>query len=107
MAREQLKNLTEPLYYTLLALTSPRHGYEIMQTVEVTTKGRVRIGAGTLYTLLSRFEKEKIICRVSDDGRRKTYSLTEKGRELLENEFNRLQLLVEDGNSFLRGDLHG
>jgi len=107
MAKEQLQYLTEPMYYTLLALTSPRHGYDIMQTVEVVTGGRVKIGAGTLYALLSRFEKEKLIFQISDDGRRKTYTLTKKGRSILENEYIRLQLLVKDGQNLLRGDGDG
>lgn len=97
MARKQLQNLTEPMYYILLSLTSPRHGYEIMQTITESTTGRVKVGAGTLYSLLSRFEKEKIIVQVSDDGRRKTYTLTGKGRDVLESEYTRLQLLVDDG----------
>lgn len=104
MAREQLKNLTEPMYYILLALTSPRHGYDIMQTISEITKGRVKVGAGTLYSLLSRFEKEKLIVQVSDDGRRKTYALTSKGRKILENEFRRLQMLVVHGKTFLEAD---
>lgn len=101
MAREQLQTLSEPMYYILLALTTERHGYDIMQTVDAISNGRVRVGAGTLYSLLSRFEKEEIIRQVSDDGRRKTYLITEKGDALLRGEFLRLQALVEDGNPFL------
>jgi len=60
MAKEQLKTLTEPMYYILLTLSEPQHGYGIMQEVERRTEGRVKIGAGTLYNLLSRFEDENI-----------------------------------------------
>ena len=101
MAREQLQNLTEPMYYVLLSLTLPRHGYEIMQVIGEVSGGRVKVGAGTLYALLSRFEKEKIITQVANEGRRKIYSLTTKGREILIEEHNRLQLLVADGKKFL------
>ena len=104
MAREQLQNLPEPMYYVLLVLTSPRHGYDIMQTIGEVTNNRVKVGAGTLYSLLSRFEKENIIIQVSDDGRRKTYSLTPKGREILESEYARLQRLIEEGSIFLKGN---
>lgn len=100
MAREQLQTLTESMYYVLLTLTAPKHGYEIMREIEGLTGGRVRVGAGTLYALLSRFEKEKIIVQVSDDGRRKTYRLSQKGREILQTEFHRLQQLVEDGKRY-------
>ena len=100
MAREQLKTLTEPMYYILLSLLKENHGYGIMQMVEELTGGRVVIGAGTLYTLLGRFEKEEIIKQVAEENRRKIYVITEKGKGLLNEEFQRLQLLVEDGRKF-------
>ena len=101
MPREQFQNLTEPMYYILLALTEERHGYEVMQIISEKTKGRVKVGPGTLYALLSRFQKEDIIRQISDDGRRKTYILTKTGRELLEGEYDRLKKLVDDGADLL------
>ena len=100
MAREQLKNLTEPMYYILMSLLKENHGYGIMQMVDELTEGRVVIGAGTLYTLLGRFEKEEIIVQVAEENRRKIYIITEKGKGLLNEEFQRLQHLVEDGRKF-------
>ena len=94
MAREQLQTLSEPMYYILLALIHPMHGYEIMHTVSKMTEGRLKVGAGTLYALLARFESEGIVLQVGDDGRRKTYALTEKGRGLLDREYLRLKELV-------------
>ena len=91
MAREQLQTLSEPMYYVLLALTRPMHGYEIMQTVSVISNDRVAVGAGTLYALLTRFENDGIIVRVTDDGRKKIYEITEKGRGLLDREYGRLK----------------
>jgi len=101
MAREQLQTLTEPMYFILLTLTRPMHGYEIMQTVAEISDGRVKVGAGTLYALLTRFEKEKIVVLVRDDGRRKTYELTEKGRELLDREYTRLKQGIEAYENYL------
>ena len=43
--------LTEPVYYILLSLLTPMHGYGIMQNVKKLTNGRVNIGAGTLYCI--------------------------------------------------------
>jgi DNA-binding PadR family transcriptional regulator len=102
MAREQLQTLSEPMYFILLALTRPMHGYEIMQTVSAVSHGRVKVGAGTLYALLTRFEKEKIVIRVSDDGRRKTYALTEKGRGFLDREYERLKESITAYEAYLR-----
>lgn len=101
MAREQLKTLTESMYYILLALSEAQHGYGIMQEVERRTKGRVKIGAGTLYNLLSRFEEENFIIQISDKDRRKIYKLTDKGLGLLIEEYQRLKQLVSDGSDFL------
>ncbi|WBW99342.1 PadR family transcriptional regulator [Oceanirhabdus sp. W0125-5] len=101
MARKQLQNLTEPMYYVMLSLLKPIHGYGIMKNVDKITKGRVKVGAGTLYALLSRFEKEKIVKKVSSEDGKKIYVLIEKGLEILEDEHARLKLLVEDGNLLL------
>lgn len=97
MAREQLKTLTEPMYYVLLALTREQHGYGIMQCIEGLTDGRVQVGAGTLYALLSRFEGEGIIRQVREEDRKKIYLITAKGTEVLMEEYVRLEQLVSDG----------
>ncbi|NLZ92517.1 MAG: helix-turn-helix transcriptional regulator [Firmicutes bacterium] len=101
MAREQLQSLTEPMYYILLALTTPLHGYAIMQKVEEISAGNFVVGPGTLYRLLARFEKEKIIQQYDDDGRRKTYLITAKGYQVLLNEYRRLKRLVDSGKNIL------
>lgn len=103
MAREQLKTLTEQMYYILLTLTENHHGYGIMQEVDRRTDGRVKIGAGTLYSLLSRFEEEDIIVQVAEEDRRKIYTLTDKGLSILKDEHKRLKQLVSDGNDILEG----
>lgn len=105
MKRDQIQNITQPMYYILLALTKERHGYEIMQIIEEFTQGRVIIGPGTLYNLLSRFQKDGLIRQVSDDGRRKTYIITTLGREIVEDELSRLRLLVSDGEKIMKGEI--
>lgn len=102
MARKKLDTLTEQMYYVLLALTEERHGYGIMQTAAQLTDGRVNIGAGTLYALLARFEKEGLIRATREEENRKYYRLTDEGRKILENEFDRLRRQVADGTRVLR-----
>ena len=97
MARKQLKTLTEPMYYILLCLLKPMHGYRIMQRIDEMTDGRVKVGPGTLYALISRFEKEEIVIKISSENSKKTYALTEKGKKILNDEYNRLNQLVSDG----------
>lgn len=102
MAREQLKTLTEPMYYILLSLIKENHGYGIMQMISEITEGRVQVGAGTLYTLLGRFEQEKIIVQTLEENRRKLYMLTERGQNILRQEYDRLNKMVADGDKFMK-----
>ena len=104
MAREQLKTLTEPMYYVLLALTKSQHGYSIMQSIQDISGGRVQVGAGTLYALLGRFESERIITQIAEQDRKKIYALTDKGRELLSGEYKRLNQMTADGSRFFNDD---
>ena len=87
------------MYYLLLALHEPGHGYAIMERVREMTDGRLQIGPGTLYTLLGRFETEGLIRLRAVTDNRKIYGLTEKGREELRHEYDRLRRLVADGEA--------
>lgn len=102
MARRKLETLTEQMYYMLLSLArESRHGYEIMQVVSQLTGGRVILGAGTLYALLSRFEEEGYIFLCDTRERRKYYALSTEGRRVLREEYDRLRRLVADGAEIL------
>ena len=100
MAREQLQTLTEPMYYILLALTEECCGVDIMDRVRTLSQGRVTVGPGTLYAMLAKFEEKDIIRLTAADGRRKSYIITDAGREELRNEYNRLLTLVSDGKFY-------
>lgn len=97
MARKKLDTLTEQMYYLLLALHEPGHGYAIMERVREMTDGRLQIGPGTLYTLLGRFETEGLIQLNYAVDNRKIYRLTDLGRQILEQEYERLRRQVADG----------
>jgi len=101
VAREQFQNLTEPMYYILISLLNEQCGVEIMESVEKISNGRVRVGPGTLYALLGKFEKENMIRETEVIGRKRSYIITDKGIEVLKEEYERLMILVEDGKSFL------
>ena len=93
--------LTEAIYYILLALQEPMHGYGIMQKTSAMSRGRLVLSAGTLYGAISNLlEKGWIMpCGESSetDGRRKMYSITERGQEILVAELERLEELVQNG----------
>src|SRR5450756_2895935 len=42
-----------------IPLRSERHGYGVMQCVEELTKGRIMLGAGTIYTSLGKLEADR------------------------------------------------
>ena len=97
--------LTEAVYYILLSLTEPLHGYGIMQNVEYLSHGRVKLAAGTLYgAITTLLEKGWIGALPGDsDSRKKEYIITELGREMLYGELARLRELLENGNRILGG----
>ena len=97
MAREQLQTLTEPMYYILLALTQECCGVDIMEKVRTLSHGRVTVGPGTLYAMLAKFEEKGIIRLTAADGRRKSYVITDEGKNELQKDFERLKTLVSDG----------
>ena len=89
--------MTEAMYYVLLALHRPAHRYQLMQQIARASRGRVQMGPGTLYGVLTRMEKEGLIVLSENDGRRKTYLLTNAGMEALRAEYSRLRAMVRDG----------
>lgn len=98
--------LTEAVYYILLSLMEPLHGYGIMQNVEHRSGGRLRLAAGTLYGAISTMlEKGWITALTSDgDSRKKEYVITDTGREVLRAEYARLKELVENGRVALEDE---
>ncbi len=94
--------MTETMYYILLSLTEPRHGYGILLNVKDITSGRIRLGAGTIYNSLSKLEKDGLIELVAETERRKIYLICDVGRELLGLELTRLEELCENGRKFLK-----
>jgi len=101
MAREQFQTLTEPMYYILLALTEECCGVDIMEKVKAISHGRVLVGPGTLYAMLAKFEENGVIRLTASEGRRKSYVITDVGREMLKKEYDRLKTMVEDGNPWM------
>ena len=99
--------LTEAVYYILLSLLSPRHGYGIMQNAETLSAGRVKLAAGTLYGAInSLLEKGWINALPGEkDSRKKEYVITEEGRSVLKAELARLQELVANGARIMEEQL--
>ena len=94
--------LTEAFFYILLSLRHPNHGYGVIQEVEELTKGRVCLGAGTLYGALQTMQKRgwiRVVSQETESRKKKEYIITEAGKEVFETERARLAELL--GNAGL------
>lgn len=89
-------------FYIMLSLTGgEQHGYGIMQQVLDRTDQKVRLWPATLYGTLKRLieaglieESDERPAPELDDARRRYYRLTQLGRQVLNAERDRLQVLV-------------
>lgn len=95
--------LTEAVYYILLSLTQPMHGYGIMQNVEQLSGGRVRLAPGTLYGAITSLLEKGWIAALAEEqeSRKKEYRITAAGEEALRGELMRLNELVTNGMQIL------
>jgi DNA-binding PadR family transcriptional regulator len=95
--------LTEATYYILLSLYESLHGYGIMQKVAQMSNGRVQLGAGTLYGVLSTLVERGWIVETAQYDRRKEYQITEVGKAAIEAEMLRLAELWTNGQAVTKG----
>ena len=96
MPRLKFQTLTEQMFYILLCLKTECCGIDLMDRVQELTDGRVQVGSGTLYNLLEQFLSADMIQETKAEGRRRSYILTDKGRDALQKERSRLLLQVAD-----------
>ena len=96
MPRAKFQTLTEQMFYVLLCLKNECYGMDILDKVPAMTENRVSVGSGTLYNLLEQFLAEGFIRETKVEGRRRSYILTDKGRETLDKEYERIQAQAVD-----------
>ena len=99
MPRAKFHTLTEQMFYILLCLKDECYGMDILDKVPAMTNGRVNVGSGTLYNLLEQFMEEGFILETKVEGRRRSYIITQKGKEMLEREISRLTAQLADYNN--------
>ncbi|NBK91337.1 PadR family transcriptional regulator [bacterium 1XD21-13] len=96
MPRAKFQTLTEQMFYILLCLKEECYGMDILDRVPIMTQHRVNVGSGTLYNLLEQFAQAGMIRETKVEGRRRSYILTDYGREMLEREYQRIRAQAED-----------
>ena len=99
MPKKAMDILTESMFYVLMAFCGgPMCGIDVADDIERRTKGRLKMGPATLYTILGKFEKEKFIQEIRIEGRKRTYQITERGRAAYQEELARLRQCVADAD---------
>ena len=88
--------MTETGFYILFCLQQERHGYSITQKVKQLTEGQLSISPGTMYGTLAKMEKDGLIAFVREEEKRKLYSITKLGRQILELEIQRIERLYRN-----------
>lgn len=102
---EKQTAMTEAVYYILLSLRVPNHGYGIIQNTMELTAGRLELGAGTLYGALNTLLDKDWIRLYSEDKqsrKKKQYIITEQGDFALQQEIKRLEELLENGKRIIQ-----
>jgi DNA-binding PadR family transcriptional regulator len=98
------KALTEAVFYILLSMYEPMHGYAVMQNIEKLSGGRVVLGAGTLYGAINTLLEKQWIEAIASGkvSRKKEYIITAAGKKIVNKEIQRLEELLENGKKIFR-----
>jgi DNA-binding PadR family transcriptional regulator len=95
--------LSSATLHILLSLAGDDlHGYGIMQEILRQSRGRYKLGPGTLYDNLRRLIELRFVGEIGprggdDDPRRRYYRITMRGSGVLAAEMDRLQVVVREG----------
>jgi len=97
------EGLSRSAFLVLLAVADrARHGLGIIDEVEASTGGKVKLGPGTLYGTIQKVEAEGLIRETTavpdpadDDPRRRYYRITAAGQRALRREAERMSALVD------------
>ena len=95
--------LTEAIYYILLSLIQPMHGYGIIQNVKEMSGGRLVLAAGTLYGAITNLLAKGWIETAGEEenSRKKEYVITPRGKATLMAELERLEELAANGRKVM------
>lgn len=87
--------MTETGFYILLCLQKEGHGYGVGQRIQALTGGALVVGPGTMYGTLAKMEKDGLIRFCREEDKRKFYTITDLGREVLAMEKQRIRRLYK------------
>ena len=87
--------LTDSIFLILLTTMKPIHGYKIMQKIKDMTDNNITIGPATMYTTLKKMKAVQWIDEIPSEDGKILYQITDKGKEILMNDYMKKQNIVE------------
>ena len=95
--------LTDSIFFILMATTTPIHGYGIMKTVQEITEHSIDIGPATMYTTLKKLNQTGWIAEVGEEYSKILYQITKEGQKILNENFERRKKIVSFANKIMGG----
>ncbi len=96
---DQLKKGSTPLLVLSILQQEPMYGYQIMRELEQRSQGYFSLTAASLYPNLHKLEAETLLTSQWQEGqgnrRRKYYTITDKGQEMLNQHATEWQAFAE------------
>jgi len=108
IAKELIKGTIRTIVLRLLAENKKMYGYEIMQTIDKNTKGKIKLNFGSLYPILHKLEADGLISAETEKlGKRirKYYFLTPEGKEETISKISELKEFVGTLNGLIEGKI--
>ena len=99
--------LTDSIFFILLATTVPIHGYRIMKVVQEATEQSIDIGPATMYTTLKKLNKTGWITDVDEEDSKILYKITDVGQKILNKNFERRKKIVGFAEKLMGGSGNG
>ena len=95
--------LTDNIFFILLATATPIHGYKIMKIVQEATNQSIDIGPATMYTTLKKLKNAGWISEVGEEDSKILYKITEVGQQILYESFERRKRIVGFAEKLIGG----
>ncbi len=89
MKRDRVRGHLRTLLLAAVAAGEPQHGYAVIASLREVSNGVFSLNEGAVYPVLHQLEADGLISSRWDDAngrRRRSYSLTDQGRERLRND---------------------
>ena len=99
--------LTDSIFFILMATSTPIHGYGIMKIVQTSTEQSIDIGPATMYTTLKKLKQVGWIYETGEEDSKILYKITDAGQKILNENFERRKKIVDFAEKLMGGSNNG